>query len=69
MKYTIETITFCDGWVNAWVDDDEKPVVFSTLKQAQDALKIYLFELSIEVDLGNLQDYSPQHYRISKVSK
>ena len=68
MKYAIETATFCDGWVNTWIDDDESPVLFDTLKQAQQELADYLFELSIEVDLGNLQDYSPEDYRISEVT-
>jgi hypothetical protein len=68
MKYAIETDTFCDGWVNTWTDDDESPVLFDTLEQAQQELADYLFELSIEVDLGNIEDYSPEDYRIGEVT-
>lgn len=68
-KYIIETNSFCDGWVNTWVDDDEKPVVFDTLEQAQDELNTYLFGLSIDVDLGNIEDYSPEDFRITEIGE
>lgn len=67
MKYAIETHTFCDGWVNTWTDDDEKPVVFDTLQEAQDELSTYLCGLSIDVDLGNIENYSADDFRISGV--
>jgi len=67
MKYVIETNTFCDGWVNTWTDDNEKPIVFDTMQEAQEALNIYLFELSVDCDLGNIEDYSADDFRISEV--
>ena len=67
MKYAIETHTLCDGWVNTWTDDDENPIVFDTLEQAQNELSTYLFGLSIDVDLGNIEDYSADDFRISEV--
>jgi hypothetical protein len=67
MKYAIETHTFCDGWVNTWTDDDETPVVFDTLQKAQDELSTYLFGLFIDVDLGIIEDYSADDFRISEV--
>ena len=67
MKYAIETHTFCDGWVNTWTDDNETPIVFNTMKDAQEALNIYLFELSVDCDLGNIEDYSADDFRISEV--
>ena len=67
MKYAIETHTFCDGWINTWTDNDEKPVVFDTLQEAQDELSTYLCGLFIDVNLGNIEDYSAEDFRISEV--
>lgn len=68
MKYVIETDTFITGWANTWTGEDGYPLVFDTLEQAQQELADYLFVLSIEVDLGNIEDYSPEDYRISEVT-
>jgi hypothetical protein len=37
------------------------------MKEAQEALNIYLFELSVDCDLGNIEDYSADDFRISEV--
>jgi len=68
-KYIIETHTFCGGWVNTWTDDDENPIVFDTLEQAQNELSTYLFGLSIDVDLGNIEDYSADDFRITEIGE
>jgi hypothetical protein len=68
-KYIVETNTFCNGWVNAWMDDDEKPVVFDTLQNAEQELSLYLMELGIDADLGNIVDYNPEDFRITEISE
>jgi hypothetical protein len=68
MKYIIETNTFCDGWVNTWMENDAIPVVFDTREEAQTELDLYLTELSIDFDLGNIDDFNPDDYRITEVT-
>jgi hypothetical protein len=68
-KYIIETITYCDGWINTWTDDDENPVVFDTLQDAEQELALYLMELGIDADLGNIVDYNPEDFRITEIEK
>jgi len=67
-KYIIETRTFCDGWVNTWTDDG-KPVIFDNFQEAQEELNIYLFGLSIDVDLGNIEDYDPEDFRVTEIGE
>lgn len=66
-KYIVETNTYCDGWVNTWTDDDEKPVIFHTLQDAEQELSLYLMELGISADIGNITDYNPADYRITEI--
>ena len=68
MKYAILTDTVITGWVNTWVDDDCYPVTFDTLEQAQQELEMYLIELGINADLGNIDDYNPEDYKIVEVT-
>jgi hypothetical protein len=68
-KYIIEVNTYCDGWINTWTDDDQKPVVFDTLQEAKNELAIYLIELGIDADLGNIVDYNPEDFRITEIEK
>ena len=67
MKYAILTDTFITGWANTWVDDEGYPLTFDTLEDAQKALDLYLIELSIDCDLGNIEDYNPEDYKIVEV--
>jgi len=68
MKYIIETDTFIAGWANTWVDDDGDPLVFDTREAAKEALALYLIELGINCDLGNVEDFSKNDYRITEVT-
>ena len=68
-KYIVETNTFCNGWVNAWSDYDTIPVVFDTLQEAKNELAIYLIELGIDADIGNIIDYDPEDFRITEIEK
>lgn len=69
MKYVIETDTFVTGWVNCSTDEDGYPLAFDTLEEAQAELAEHLFILSIERDLGNIEDFNPEDYRITEVTK
>lgn len=67
--YAVLTDTFVEGWVNTWTDEEGYPLTFDTLEDAQKALDLYLMELSIECDLGNIEDYNSEDYRIVEVTK
>ena len=68
-KYIVEINTYCDGWVNTWMDDDTIPVVFDTLQEAEKELSLYLITLGIDADIGNITDYNPEDYRITEIEK
>jgi hypothetical protein len=68
-KYIIEMNTFCDGWIHACTDDDFYPVVFDTHESAQENLDLFLSELSINYDLGNIEDFSREDFRITEIEK
>ena len=68
-KYIVETNTYCDGWVNTWTDDDEKPVVFDSLQDAENELSLYIIELGINADIGNITDYDPEDFRITEITE
>jgi hypothetical protein len=68
-KYIIEVNTYCDGWIHTCTDDDIYPVSFDTLESAQENLDLFLFGLSIDYDLGNIEDFSREDYRITEISE
>jgi hypothetical protein len=68
MKYEVQTYTLCAGWVNVWTDDDSKPVIFDSLEAAQNELQEFLTEMADAVQIGHLDDYNPEDYRIEKVA-
>lgn len=68
MKYAIEHRMFA-GWDNTWTDDNERPITFDTIEQAEKELDFYLFTLGIETDLGNIEGYSPEDFRIKEITE
>jgi thymidylate synthase len=68
-KYIIEVNTYCDGWIHTCTDDDIYPVSFDTLQDAEQELALYLMELGIDADLGNIVDYNPEDFRITEISE
>jgi hypothetical protein len=56
MIFVVET-RFSYGWENVWTDDDE-PSTFATRQEAQ---------ASIDDLIANMQDYSPDDYRITEL--
>jgi hypothetical protein len=67
MTYQIETYTLCGGWVNIWSDDDV-PVIFDTYAAALAELADFLAELAHAVQVGHLDDYNPDDYRIVEMA-
>ena len=62
--YEIQHLTWCDGYVNTWLDDNENPVVFNTLAEARGELNQFLRELARE---GGY--YSEDSFKIVKVTQ
>lgn len=68
MTFEVQTYTLCDGWVNTWSDDNEDPITFATLEQAQGALRDYLEDIQSEVVAGNLESYDPASFRVHSLA-
>ena len=60
-KYEVQT-RFTYGWENVWMDDDNKPIVFKTKKEAKSELKDHVD--SWNNDLNTTSKYSYDDYRI-----
>lgn len=67
MTYEIQTYTLCDGWINTWSEDDQL-VTFDTLEDAQNELQGFLEDLAHFVQIGHLEDYNPEDYRIVELT-
>lgn len=68
MIYEVQTLTYLNQWENVWTDDGNTLVTFDTLKDAQTELKGYLEDLAHFVKTGDLEDFSPEDYRIVEVT-
>jgi len=71
-KYEVLTFTICDGWVNTWheYDDDnnEIPMVFDSLKDAEVELSGYLYDYRRAYERGDIEcDENPDDYMIVEV--
>ena len=66
-KFEIQTYTLCAGWINIWADDGE-PVLFDTREAAQAELADFLAEQAHAVQLGYLEDFSAEDYKIEEVA-
>jgi len=64
MTYEVQTYTLCQGWVNLWTDKGSTLVTFATREEAQAELQDFLGELTRAVQLGHLDDFNPDDYRI-----
>tara|TARA_R110002124_G_C8546122_1_gene478811 strand:- start:190 stop:417 length:228 start_codon:yes stop_codon:yes gene_type:complete len=60
-KYEVQT-RFTYGWENVWMDDDNKPIVFKTKKEAKSELKDNVD--SWNNDPNTTSKYSYDDYRI-----
>jgi hypothetical protein len=66
MTYQVQTYTLCDGWINTWSEDDQ-PMTFDTLEEAQIALQDHLEDLAHAVMFGMMVD-STSDYRIEEIT-
>jgi len=66
MTYEIQTLTFLNVWENTCTDDGVNPTVFDTHAQAAAELAGFLEDLAHFVEIGHLQDFNPNDYRIRK---
>jgi hypothetical protein len=55
--YEIHTFTLCDGYVNTWLDDDDKPIRYSTQREAMRDLRDYIADCEAAVQDGFLDDF------------
>ena len=55
--YEIQTYTLCDGYVNTWLDGNDKPIQYATRKQALRDLRDYFADCQGAVDDGFLDDF------------
>jgi len=57
-----------NDWENCWMDDEDKPVVFHSKKEAKESLELFLKEEQEAYDRGFIQDeYSLEDYRVRRV--
>ena len=67
-KYVVETRSMLNDWENCWMDDEDKPVVFHSKKEAKESLDLFLKEEQEAYERGFIQDeYSLEDYRIRRV--
>jgi hypothetical protein len=68
MTYEVQTYTLCAGWINLWTDDGNTLVTFETLEDAQKELDGFLKDQAHFVEIGHLEDFSPEDYKIAEVT-
>jgi hypothetical protein len=68
MRYEIQTYTLCAGWINLWTEGLNTLVTFDSFEDAQKELQDFLGELANAVELGHLDDFSPDDYRIERIA-
>ena len=67
-RYVVETRSMLNDWENCWMDDEDKPVVFHSKKEAKESLDLFLKEEQEAYERGFIQDeYSLEDYRIRRV--
>lgn len=64
MAWIVET-AIGDSWENAWLDEDEKPVVFASIEEARLELREFLADQTEAAYSGHMGDfYDPEDFRI-----
>lgn len=67
MRYEVQTLTVCDGWINTWSCDGD-PEYFSTYEEAECALHEFIADMVRAKADGEIEDeYEAEDYRIAKV--
>lgn len=67
-RYVVETRSMLNDWENCWMDDEDKPVVFHSKKEAKESLDLFLKEEQEAYERGFIKDeYSLEDYRIRRI--
>ena len=65
MRYEVQTRTMMDGWVNAWSDDDGRPLTFATEMEAEAEILDLLAGVRQAVAAGDMaEEYDRADYRV-----
>lgn len=72
MSWAVLTNTLCDGWVNTWTVTEagkpERPEIFASREEAEQALADYLEEGRFAAEAGDLAEApDPDDYIVSRV--
>ena len=64
-RFQVEEQTIIDGWTNNWTDDEEKPLTFATIAEAQAEIDDLIQTNKDAVARGDMDsEYNPDEYRI-----
>ena len=55
--FEVQTYTLCDGYVNTWLDGNDKPIKYATRKQALSDLRDYFVDNLAAVQDGEILDF------------
>lgn len=67
-RYIVETRSMISDWENCWMDDEDKPVVFHSKREATQALAQFLKEEQEAYEKGFIADeYILEDYRVRRV--
>lgn len=66
--YEVQTHTLCDGWVNCWTDENEKPIRYGTKEKAQSELEDHIADMREAVKAGHMEDFNDDDYRVMEVT-
>jgi hypothetical protein len=55
--YEVQTYTLCDGYVNTWLDSEDKPIRYRTQREALKDLRNYMADCQAAVEDGLIIDF------------
>jgi hypothetical protein len=55
--YEVQTYTLCHGYVNTWLDSNDKPIRYRTQREALRDLRNYITDCEAAVEDGLLDDF------------
>jgi len=57
-RYEVQEATICDGWTNTWRewddDNEEIPMTFDSIKEAQVELDAHLYDMQKAYNMGDI---------------
>ena len=70
MRYEIQHLTLCDGWINTWSDGETgEPTVYSSYAEAKEELEDFLDNEAEAYFNGWIEDkYDADDYRIVEIA-